>query len=703
MSLDTVLQIGKAFRNSENNLKYFKYVERCPQDREGNWPICFTIPVKKDFSFSWDEMTITPENQWEKLYYLKFKTSDSDSSANKFLFGDIFYVRKTDIDKNGEIKKVNDFGNYTLERGNAFENGLKPFNEIINEYVNIILQSLLEEISDSRLKLKLHKTIIETFNKKQAIELSEKLKDYQAIAEDILKELREKTSSNLLIKFHDAFGTNIQYFSLLLQYAPAFESIIINNDKISDFLKDKKSLDEKYIHCAYQKNESIIKRIFRKEESIQNLSETTKSKILNYSNFNIFIHFDFQIDENISHWYQLEEPFELLINKLNQEITNLTENGLVPSKSIYRTLCSGNDKNDIQFPGFKLEKSYKSFAFKNQDEFTDFLYAGKILNKPLRRLYNTKIDMFVFPVALEGDPIDITEYHSFFFDNKNENSLQSDPLFLLFEAKGNERFNRFDFVLSDSSGNTTNDLIEISGVERSSLKAIQEKIDKTAINIYNERKQSFGRETDLPYFKIEKSLSNILGNPQYDIKARKVSYRPNSKYQSHLLKILPLIYTDNYYSDESLLPALIQNSEFSIIHGDSKFSFLKYDLKFLLSIQKSNKFMEIINSESYQIGYMLGELAKNLKQPIKSFEKSYVGNLTRRIGNLSDFRKLKTDIEQKLIMHDKTKFTYQISYDLAQKVKNFSNKYNKDESAFGFMEAYFKPFNKIEPTEQNNI
>ena len=48
-------------------------------------------------------------------------------------------------------------------------------------------------------------------------------------------------------------------------------------------------------------------------------------------------------------------------------------------------------------------------------------------------------------------------------------------------------------------------------------------------------------------------------------------------------------------------------------------------------------------------------------------------------------------------MHDKSKFTYQISYDLAQKVKEFKTRYDKDECAFGFMESYFKPIPKKDP------
>ena len=102
----------------------------------------------------------------------------------------------------------------------------------------------------------------------------------------------------------------------------------------------------------------------------------------------------------------------------------------------------------------------------------------------------------------------------------------------------------------------------------------------------------------------------------------------------------------------------------------------------------------MINSQSYQIGLLLGSLSKNLTLEINSFEKNYVGTLLRRIGNLPDFIKMKNDVEQKLIMHDKTKYTFQISYDLAQRVKEFDWFYDKEECAFGFFESYFKPIEK---------
>src|SRR6185312_2873301 len=127
MSLNTILKIGKALRQSEDSLKYYKYLEACPVkiDKEGNTicPICISIPVNADFSFDWDKVKITQENERGDLFYLKFTTSDSDSSPKKFVFGDIFYSRKSQLDKNGKLKETKDFGNFTFEKGadkNAF-------------------------------------------------------------------------------------------------------------------------------------------------------------------------------------------------------------------------------------------------------------------------------------------------------------------------------------------------------------------------------------------------------------------------------------------------------------------------------------------------------------------------------------------------------------------------------------------------------
>jgi hypothetical protein len=381
----------------------------------------------------------------------------------------------------------------------------------------------------------------------------------------------------------------------------------------------------------------------------------------------------------------------------NSEITNLTEKGLVPSKSIYRTLCSGNDKNDIQFPSFGLENRFKSFAFKDKEQFEDFLYTGSILNKSFRRLKFTDIDMFVYPVAFKGEGISAKDYSDFFFDKKDESRLDYDPIFSILDNEGTKRFNRFDFIFADNGGNTTNDLIELSGIEKSTLRTVQSRIETIAKEINLERNTDLGSVGEFNKLQIEISFRNILGNILVDGNGR-IVFKPSAKYESHLLKVLPLIYTSNYYNDDLLLPSFIQVSEYIVRNIEKNYIWynyanLKYHLKFLLKIQntKNDKFMEITSSESYQIGFMLGGMAKNLSLEINSFEKNYVGNLIRRIGTLSDFIKLKNEIEQKLIMHDKAKYTFQTSYDLAQKVKEFKSRYDKEECAFGFMESYFKP------------
>ena len=102
---------------------------------------------------------------------------------------------------------------------------------------------------------------------------------------------------------------------------------------------------------------------------------------------------------------------------------------------------------------------------------------------------------------------------------------------------------------------------------------------------------------------------------------------------------------------------------------------------------------------------MLGKLSQNfagVKSPIKSFEKNNVGNLTRKIPTLKDFIEFKNGVEQKLIMHDKTKYTFKISSELSEKVKDFEGIYDKQECAFGFFESYFSSFKSSNITEGNN-
>lgn len=713
MSLDTVLQIGKVLRSSEDSLKYFKYVEPCPRDKDGNWPICITIPVRGDFSFEWKDMYITPENQREKLYYLRYSTSDNDSSPKKYLFGDIYYARKSEIDKTGKIKEIKDFGNFTFEKGkgNAFVNGQKAYEDIID---NFLVESINSDVSSTvgeKDKDSVLKYILSSFKNDKTIEIPKKLNQHKQTIESAIELLKQIENDNDLVQFHNAFEKELEKFNRFLLFAPVFDTYINDKGIVVSSLNDLNTLQEYYLNVVTSKNQNVLKKLLDKDESIDSYSVETKSRLLQFADFSVFIHFEYLKDGEKLSWYQFDKVFDIIKDKLNSEITNLTAKGLVPSKSIYRTLCSGNEKNDIQFPSFGIVNSFKSFAFRDKEQFEDFLYTGSILNKSFRRLKFTDIDMFVYPVAYKGEKISAKDYDDFFFYKKDESRLDYDPIFLILDNEGTKRFNRFDFVFADNGGNTTNDLVELSGIEKSTLRNIKSRIETKAREINSERLTDLGSVSEFNKLQIEISFRNILGDTLVDNNGR-IVYKTSSKYESHLLKVLPLIYTANYYTDDLLLPSFIQVSEYIVRNIEknkiwNNYVDLKFHLKFLLKIQntQNDKFMEITSSESYQIGFLLGSMAKNLSQEINSFEKNYVGNLTRRIATLSDFIKLKNEIEQKLIMHDKAKYTFQTSYDLAQKIKEFKSRYDKEECAFGFMESYFKPLPKKETVtfDETNI
>jgi len=665
MSLDTVLQIGKVLRHSKDSLKYFKYVEPCPQDKKTKeWPICISIPIRKDFSFNWEEMKVTPEKQRPNLYYLKFKTSDSDGLV-KYVFGDIYFEKNVSIKRDGSIVS-SEGGYYRLENPTHSNAAYRP-------------SSFYRGMSDYK---------------------------------DIIKS-KSGDSTSIIQQFHEQLEKNIIYIERILKYAPAVLNFLEDNEPlaITNFLDSE---DELYLKTVAQIFKNVPKSTLKKIElpsELSECSETQKRLIFDLNNVSVLIHFDFSEKE---HWYKFETDMELLNSKVLSEFVENTSNGMVLKKTLYKTLCSGDKKNDIQFPLFANTNKHKAKNFQD-DSLQDLFYAIDYTSKG-KLISGTDIKLIVLP---RGEHLLAKDYDNFLGKrdeakilamNKDSRQTLVDPIFNFFS---DEEYNitSFDLIFCKKGGLSSpdSDLIELSGIEKSNLRIIRERILRISQEINIERKKYLKTEKKLFPLTIDYSFMELLGSPQANRQAGKITFKTNSKYQSHLLKILPLIYTENYYQDEALLPALIQNVEFSIRAGESKFSFLKYDLKFLLKIQntKKDRFMEITSSESYQIGFMLGEMAKSLSLEINSFEKNYVGNLTRRIGSLPDFIKLKNEIEQKLIMHNKTKFTFQTSYDLAQKVKEFKSRYDKEECAFGFMESYFKPIPKKETvssdeTDNNN-
>lgn len=647
--LDTVLEIGKAFRNSSKALKHHRFIKECPQDTDRNRVLRLSIPVKKDLSFDINGITeIRDENIIrDKLYYLKAKTSDSDS-AMRYVFGDIYYT----------LVKGKEGGSYRLSK--SIKLGEK------------YLQEIKKLITDSRI-------------------------DYDLVG-------------GLLFKFLNEFNKNQKYIHNLLQYGSGL---------IEFLLKGQPDTQKRW--TALLENETLLKTLASKNifESIpENTRKKTYKKLFNVESIDwgkiesdnkkieklftisanrIFLHFDFWGKS----WYELGTELNLILEKMRSDFYEHVQNpeGYVLKKTLFKTLTSPDERSDWQFPNFNPAYRYRNKLFGSNDEALDLFYAVDYSErgiKGLNPIYKSDIKVVVLP---RGKNLKAEHYEQFQDRNQNLDGVaeaekiatvqnqpdMNDNLFVPLVENVAEEITQFDLIFSKQGGQSSPDvdLLELSGLEKSRLQEIAERIRRIKREVYSERETKIAQ--GLIPFSVTYSFLNILGGTTKDKK----------KYQSHLLKVLPQIYSGTYYRDPVLLPALIEVIEQDIRNeGQPKFTFLKYDFIFLTFIQNTLKegenLMQIRNSLSYQLGLLLGKLAQPLKFEIKSFEKSYVGNLSRRITTLSDLIRFKVFIEEKLVIHEKTYPNIkEASLQLAEQVKAFEGRYDRHECAFGFFESYF--------------
>ncbi len=706
MSLDTVLKIGNAFRKSKSGLKYFKYIKSCPIDTDKTNVLRLNLPIKEDFSFDFENISIIDNENIKgsatvdsKLYYLDFKMSDSDTSPKKYLFGDIHF----EVIEGDEKRYKTDLG----DKASSFDNWNKFFEKVI--------RGKLKE-ADKKIEKKINA-------KKDA---TAEIKEQQLIENNAIYKFQK---SQLVNDFREAFDANKSKIENLLFYCQGIEKSIKMKTFQVSILEDAQELEFLTAKKIFELNNTDIsgkKRLAKMLnltvdkitwEEIENNTKHIES-LMKSKSCNCFLHFDFSnTTVGGKYWYEAKEElnfiYEIFIDAFGEKVL-IKENDIVVeekyvfNKMLYKTLCSGDSKNDIQFPNFSDSKKYKSRAF-SKDQVSDLFYAIDYASRGF--MPTSDVKLIVLP---NGDNLDATDYDIFAkdFRNKredtihNRNNASDDLMFFVDENEAqsdDEKITTFDMIFSKkgSSSSPDVDLIEISGVNKSSLKAIKQKIKEVGEEVFEKRKHDlFLIKTELKPLSIFWAYLNILGVGQTD-KHGKVSFKTNAKYQSHMLKVLPKIYTANYNQDDLLLPKFIENTEYSVRQSDVKFSFLKYDFEFLLAIQNTNIYKsnlsKIMNSNSYKMGLLLGELARNFSgenSPIKSFEKNYVGNLSRRIGRIDDFIFLKSDIEQKLIMHEKVNFTKKVSNELSELIKSHSGVYDKNECAFGFFESYFKSFRK---------
>lgn len=707
MSLDTVLKIGNALRNAPDSLKHFKYVSPCPVDKDGNYPFCISVPVLEDFNFDWQNTKlISSEVERDELVYMKFSTSDSDSSPKKYVFGDIYYRRESQFDKNKKFKKTIEYGGcFMLDRGNAFGNSKKTREEIKSKFEFNSIKNILS-ISNKRYL----ESEVSNFVKKGDKYKPRKKNDNE---KGFIAEIGNKVSSLSkdipLFKFWNTFSDNIDKISKLLRYAPAFEYALVEQKNILEIFGNEVLLHESYFKGLANNYVHKVSSILDKNETFENLSNGTKSKLLNYGFSEVFIHFNFQGKS----WQELDESFNLITDYLNSEISEKTSNGIVLTKSVYRTLCSGNDKNDWQFPHFDIDKRYQSFAF-SKNTFSDFLYTDTFVKTPRYNLYGTGLSIFVLPNIIdyknETKQEEKASEYLRFLKNKDEIRIfDYDPIFPFEDDDVPKTIKKFDFILADTSGKTISDFIEISGIDRSFFFKTKKEIETLERQVSEELKEMLGRK-DGAYISIEKAVKYLIGDVLDSEKTKSIIIEEGKKYKAHILKVLSKIYTGNYHRDDGLLTGMIENIQ-SVIRKNEEFTLwispkndgkkavgvsrnwqkyqlLKHSFKLLTSIQTIDFMSKISESVNYQIGIKIGRLAKPLKKAINPFEKSYVGLLSRRVSTLNDCISFFNEIDEMLTRHNKT--WAQNSAEARQMLAQLpESDYDKELLAFGFFEGYF--------------
>ena len=107
---------------------------------------------------------------------------------------------------------------------------------------------------------------------------------------------------------------------------------------------------------------------------------------------------------------------------------------------------------------------------------------------------------------------------------------------------------------------------------------------------------------------------------------------------------------------------------------------------------------EMSNSNSYRAGKLLGHLAQPVSWEIKSFEKNYVGLLSRRISDKQGLISFANFINEKLAIHERAYPSLKEKFvELAQLLSDIGEAdYHRDYCAFGFFESYFSKFEKPE-------
>ena len=453
MSLDTVLKIGNILRNSREKMSFSNAVVSCRPKDNGDWPFCLSLPVDKNFNIIFDKVSIVPENKRNSLYYLMYKTSTSDTVC-RYIYGDIYYSFKGTLGKNGSINKPVEGGNYRLvESPSSFDKGTATCNEICS------LSGFSPEGID----------------------------EFQQIRTRFAKE-------QILIE-------------RILKYAPAIIKYF-ENENVSSFKEYIENEDNlKNICCTINKENN--------KKKLEKLSEVKgEEELLLLNSASIFLHFSYEDgngDEKC--WYDFSNTLELVIRKMHNEYVDTNKEGLVLKKSRWPTICSGDKKNDIQFPNFDLENRYKTRVF-TESEIEDLFYGVTYAAKNGKNFSDSNYKLIVLPF---GDNLKAEDL-KLFQEKRNEpaivsaNEYKDDLISLILEDSST--FTSFDFIFARKERTKPDDtyLMEISNITRSNLNRVTSRIYEKAYQVYAGRNKEI--KVDMSLSICCKSFSNLLGDVQ---------------------------------------------------------------------------------------------------------------------------------------------------------------------------------------------
>lgn len=468
----------------------------------------------------------------------------------------------------------------------------------------------------------------------------------------------------------------------------SFTSMYDNKKETKKTKVEKNILIENWEN-AFKENKDKINYILNYNFNDDNYSIEEHVNII-LANFNV-LNLNYEVETNIYIHFQFDnieienEIYNIIIDKLKKEIIEVKNDIIVLSKTIYETLCSGDDKNDLQFPNFTRENSFKSFHLNNEN--LNYFLTGISYYDKIYVSLTEHIIIKILPISsnLSADKL------ISFIDKKDENRLKNKDLFWGFDEQSSINLDiRFDLIFQLKGQNTNSNLLEIQGMLNSQMYKVKDRINNIKFNLQTEYSYLYSKKIN-EYI----SLLKLIGNIKIDEK-KDIEFNENKLFEKYYLKIIPLIYNENYYFDFFLIIKFNQQIQNCIRQTKSDYKNIAkiynqilYSLIYIIKIQnnKIDKYMELQNNKNYKVGYLLGKFTQPLCRKINNFEKKYLGFLSRNLATIDVCIKFKNEIHEMLLRND-----CYIDYksNLNDEILEIEKEYNKDLIVFGFLSGYYK-------------